>query len=450
MILQTGSVDSARPSGAARSSSRRLWLAGVVGLLLLFLCYSVSFRSFPIIDRQHSVLADADAANFKLLVEDFGLGTRFGDERNAIHRGLGDTAQKHKIHHLLYAMVGHQVYLVLRAAYTLLGLPAARAVYSVNAVITCFNLLLLALVMRGQNPRSNPTAPFLIFYAASLSTWLYGSVPESWPFSGTLVIGFLWLLQRERLHPALLAALLGVFMLNNLTLGALLVLLWLRLAGETPEWGKLVLRVASASVLTVGVWAGALWLLSFFDGSLRPDRLIGYTLWFKHYVAADLPLTSPYVWKSALSNLFINSLASNQSDPTVPQEALLLTLRQSRLGLVAVIGVASLLALTAVRLFQATAASLRSSGWRPALLREAGLRPAVYCLVMVGVTVVMYYGAGFLYSTTVVPMLALAMCRYLDLSRRLDLGVLCVTLGLMVVNNAEQVVKFREALRLMS
>jgi hypothetical protein len=426
----------------ARSWRLAAWFAALGAGAAL---WSWSFSSFPGIDRKHSVLADADAANFKVLLEEFRLDRKFGNEYNAQQRSVGDNAQKHKIHHLLYPLVGHPVYLAARAAWAGLGFDATRAAYSVNAVITALNLVLLALLLRGPPARPGPIWPFLALYAFSLSTWLYASVPESWPLSGTIVL--LFVLGLERGLPQLgLAALLGIGMLNNMTLLALLGLVWLRQlsAGEPPL--RVAGRAAALLAVAVGTWLGALWLLSFFDPSLHPANLVRYTLWFKQFVSGGASALSLYAFKSALSGLFLSSVTSRQPDPTVPQESALYTLQGGGLGALALVMVALLLLLLAVRAVQgARARQAADRNWL-ARLDDPELRPLAWCAAMAVVTIVMYFAAGFLYSTTVVPLLALACRRNLDWQRRTDRAVVLVALLLVVVNNAMQVVEFRMAL----
>jgi hypothetical protein len=65
---------------------------------------------------------------------------------------------------------------------------------------------------------------------------------------------------------------------------------------------------------------------------------------------------------------------------------------------------------------------------------------------MLGVTVVLFYPSGFLYSTVVLPAMAVALCRALDLRSRWQRGLLYATLALMLANNLEQVLRFRAAL----
>ncbi|MEO8449065.1 MAG: hypothetical protein ABI647_04700 [Gemmatimonadota bacterium] len=419
---------------------------GLVALLAVGTIYATSFSNYPIIDRKHSVLADADAANFKLVVEEFGLAHRFGNEYQAHNRRIEDNAQKHKIHHILYAVVAHPIYLGLRALERLGGGTGERAVYAVNAVFTCVNIVLLAFLIRGANPNRNPIWPFLLLYAFSLSTWLYASVPESWPFSATLALAFILYLRRPASSPLAAAALLGVIMLNNFTLGPLLVLVWIRQLAEEPKWGRFIVRAAAAGVTAVGVWLGGLLVFSFWDASLRPDNFVRYTLWFRQFVGANLPPTSPYVWKSVLTNLYVNAFVSNQPDPSIPQEALRATFGHSALGTVAVLAIVLLGIVVGVRVLKYTRDRIAETGWRRALGSTPDLWPAVYAVTMVFVTIALFYPSGFLYSTIAVPLIVAAVARHLHLKATPDRVLLAACLVLVVANNIQQVMIFRRAL----
>jgi hypothetical protein len=429
-----------RPVPARARLRRHAWL---LLLPVAFAAYSASFAGIPVIERTHSVLGDADAANFAVLLRDFRLGHRYGNEYAAQHRGLGDNAQKHKLHHVLYAAIGGAVHRAAAPLYRLAGAPPGRALYAVNALVAVANLLLLAALLRRANPRGNPVFPFLLFYAAALGTWVFSSVPESWPFSATLVLGYLLLLRRP-LPAAAMGALLGVVMLNNVFLAALGVPLALALyaAGGARRAAR---GTAVAAVAAVAAWAGGLAVLSAWDGSFRPDRFVRFTLWFKQFTGADLPRTDPYVWKSAASNLFVNSVVSQQPDPRVPQEALLATLRGGGLGVAATLAWAALACAAAVLLARALLAVLRERGPRAAAA-DPGAGAALWCVVMLGVTVVLFYPSGFLYSTVVLPAIAVALCRALDLRAGWQRGLLYATLALMLANNLEQVLRFRAAL----
>lgn len=440
------------PRRPARSLALRATLARYLWVALLpvaFVVYASSFHSFPVLDRKHSVLGDADAANFVLIVRDFSLTHRFGNEYARAPRTVGDNAQKHKIHHVVYGVVGNGVYRVLRPVYRLAGLSEHRAVYSVNAVIAVLNLVLLSFLLRRHNPAGNGAFPFLLLYAGALSTWCFSSVPESWPFSGTLVLAYLLLLGRRPFRPLTLAVVLGVIMLNNVYLAALGLLLALWIARTETRLGAVVGKTALAAGVSLASWLAGLTLVSFFDGSFRPDRFVHFTLWFKQFTDPTLPITSPYVWESAVSNLFVTSVVSNQPDPSVPQEALLSTLRGSPLGTAAVAAYLLLAAVAVVHLVRSVRATARSGGWR-GVLQDASLDLPAWCVIMLAVTVVIFYMSGFLYSTVVVPILAVFLCRYLDLRVTWQRALLYGTLALLVANNVSQVLVFRDALQLLS
>jgi hypothetical protein len=125
---------------------------------------------------------------------------------------------------------------------------------------------------------------------------------------------------------------------------------------------------------------------------------------------------------------------------------LLTTLQESRLGLVAV---ALYLLISAVAFFALLRGVIKSSkekGIVEALTEDRGLYPAFYCAIMLVATVVLFFSSGFLYSTVLLPMIALFLCRNLDLSRRPHVALLYGTLAVMVINNAIQVMKFRDVL----
>lgn len=441
--MHHSAVGDSRSTGITRSWRHYLWVSI---LPISFVVYSISFNDRPIIDRRHSVLAEADAANFALLVRDFSLTRVYGDPYNTDQRSLGDTAQKHKIHHVLYAMVAGYSYKLVRAGYATLGLSAHQALYSMNALITCLNIFLLFLLLKRFNPHRNPPVLFLVFYAGSLSTWLYASVPESWPFTATLVLSFLLLVYSERVRSAVLAGLIGVAMLTSITLGALLVLVGVTEARRASAVLAFVKRMVPLVLITLGVWLSGLSILSLFDETLRPDRFAAYTLWFKAYVAADLPFYSPYVWKSILTNLFINSVVSNQANPQVPQEALLYTIQGSWLGLATTFLYLALMTVVAARAFRVFRATATSRGWPMALLEDDSFYLIIYCGVMVIVTLLLCYCGAFLYSTVVVPLLTIMICRFIDMTKRWQSVLFGAALILLLVNNLMQVLRFRVAL----
>lgn len=445
---EASTSESARPRSGARAGFRRhAWL---VILPLFAVIYSVSFADRPIIDVQHSVLAEADAANFMMLIRDFELTRTYGDPtRRGEARRVQDNAQKHKIHHTTYAIVAGYSFPVIRRALGWFGVGERRAVYTVNALLTCVNIVLLFFLLARFNPHGNGRGVFVVLYAGALSTWLYGSVPESWPFSGTMILLFLLAFYSDRYPPWALAALIGVAMLNNFVLGSLLVFMAALEVRRSETVRGFLAGLAASTAITFGVWLAGLTVLSLFDPTLRPDRFLAYTLWFRDFVEPGLPLYDPYVWASVVTNLFVNSVVSNQADPGIPQEALKFTLETSRIGLVATLVYLSLMAWVVAQALRSLRARALEAGARP-VLSEPGLHVIGYCGAMAGVTLLLYYPGGFLYSTTVVPLLVLLACRFVDMSKRPQAALLYATVALVLMNNAIQVLRFRDALQALS
>ena len=411
-----------------------------------FWVYLLSFSAFPAaIESKVSVVGEADAASYSLLYREFELGRPIGNPFNLDNRSIADVAQKHKLHHVLSAALGRGLHDVVAPLYELLGVPRARAVYLPGALLGALNVVLLGLLLRRWNPRGNSTVPFLVFFGISLSPWLYTAVPDSWPLTIGLFLTFLLLAESDRMPTLGLAALLGVFMLNNMAIAALVGVLWLREWRRAPLSWPLIGRAALALGLAVGVWLAGLSLLALFDPGFRPDRYWAFSRWFRDFMGARLPPTDPYVWKSMLSNLFVNSVVTNQPDPNMPQEAMQHTIRSSLLGVAAIVALLGLGATALWRLARHAIAQARTGGAR-GLLTHPALFPALWCVVMVMVTLALYYAGGFTYATLTVPMMAALLCSQLDLGKPLERVLVWGAVLLIVINNLDQVRQFRDAL----
>jgi hypothetical protein len=238
-------------------------------------------------------------------------------------------------------------------------------------------------------------------------------------------------------------------MLNNMAIAALVGVLWLREWRSAPVGVRLLARSAGALVVVLATWLAGLTGLSFFDPGFRPDHYWAFSRWFRDYMGATLPLTDPYVWKSVISNLLVNGVTTNQPDPNMPQEAMMATLRSSRLGAAAIVALAGLLLAATIRLVRYALAAAREAGLRTALTDPA-VFPALWCLVMIVVTVAIYYGGGFTYAALTTPMLAALLCRHLDLRRPVERVLVWAAVAVIVINNLDQVRQFRAALDRMS
>jgi hypothetical protein len=424
----------------------RVWLLLPVVFLALYL---VSFTGFAAIERTVSIVGEADAASYRILYREFELDTPAGNPFNLDGRTLADVAQKHKLHHVGSAATGHAIYVLAAPVYRLLGMPEGWAVYLPGALVGAINIVLLALLLRADNPNGNSVIPFAVLYGVSLSPWLYAAVPDSWPLTAALFLAFLLLARNERLPMFGLAMLLGFFMLNNMAIATLVGVLWLREWRAGPLSIRLLGRSAGALVVVLATWLAGLTLLSLFDAGFRPDHYWAFSRWFRDYMGATLPLTDPFVWKSVVTNLFVNGVTTNQPDPNMPQEAMLETLRSSRLGAAAIGALAGLLLTATVRLFTHALAAARNGGLR-AMLTDPGVFPALWCLVMIVVTVAIYYGGGFTYAALTTPMMAALLCRHLDLRRPVERALVWAAVAVIVINNLDQVRQFRAVLERMS
>ena len=438
-------------SGTHPGSLRRAWFSvgWVFFLLAVFIIYSNSFNVFPEIGRRHDVLADADMASYMLLVQDFELSREYGNKYALEGRTAHDIAQKHKIHHILYVGFASLIYSVLDPAYRALGISSNQVFYSINAFIVCINLVLFSLLLRHFNHYRNPEFPFIILYAAALSTWIYASVLDSWPFSLTLTLGFLVLRQKARVPYVVQAVLIGFGMLNNVTLASLLFFVLLDRFRETHSVRALVRSGAVSVVVTFASWALFLTALSVFDEGFRPDRFVAYTVWFKENLSFTLPVYSLYMWESVVTNLFINSVTSSQPDPRVPQEALLFTIRGGGLGVVATLLYVALLGVSGFRALRAIRDSVQQGGGMRGILANDSLDLLAYSVLWIFITAFLHYAGAFLYAVLVTPLMLISISRFIDLRRRASRMLFYSALAAIVVVNIDQIRQFREALTLM-
>ena len=250
---------------------------------LSFIVYAGSFNSFAIIEKKYDVLADADSANFIILIRDFHLAKKYGDEYNTKNRSLGDIAQKHKIHHVLYAFVSSLIYKGLSFLYQLLGMAPEKAVYAVNALLSCCNMGLLYILLRRFGCDNRDIGPYLLLYAFSLGTWIYSSIPESWTFSATLILGFLVLFYRKRPNLFILSLYIGLSMLNNVLLASLLLFPFMEYLSRENRAKEAIKKIVAAGIVAESTWMLALTVLSFFDESFGVSNFVRYTLWFKEF-----------------------------------------------------------------------------------------------------------------------------------------------------------------------
>lgn len=410
-----------------------------------FLLYSNSFNTFPILEQKHSVLAEADSAAFMIPIRDFHLDKKYGDEYNLKNRGLEDVAQKHKIHHTLYVITAGIIYEFFVFIYRFLGISSNQALYSINALLSCLNIGLLYVLLRHFSPNDKRTSLFLIFYSLSLSTWIYGSVPESWTLSATMVLTFLIFLYKKRLNYLILSVIIGIAMLNNIFLGSLFIFLFIDYLLTDKGFLKVSKKIILSCIIAICTWAFFMSVFSLFDDSLRPDNYIKYTLWFKKSIAPHILLFKIHHWEVTITNFLINSILSNQSDPVIPKNAILLTIKESYVGVISTLIYLVLMTVVLINLIRYIR-DKKLLGNKEELSEKPFLQFMAYSIIWIFLIIIIDPAGGFMFSTLIVPMMIILINRFTDFNNSYQKVLFYTTLGAVGFNNVIQIMKFREAL----
>ena len=420
-------------------------------ILLVFSLYSISFSSYPILETgRHSVLGETDVSSYRILIQDFQIQKKYGDPYRLDGRDNFDIAQKHKIHHILYVAAGNLIHTGLVFIYGVLGISGHQAVYSVNALLGCINIFLLYRLLNQVDPKKKYKPVFLIFYAFCLSSWISFSVPDSWTFSTTLMLFFLILHLKKGFHVNTLAGFVGIAMMNNVVLGSLCFFPMTRIWVEVHSPWKFLARCIIVIVIAIATWLTGMTILSVFDGDFRPDHYFQYTTWYKSHIAPPIRLFDTYYWKAALTQLYVTSIVSNQSIPNVPQESLLYTIQQSRLGLAATLVYIALSATIGWRGAIHMLGRLKESGGLRKLLKTVYFPALLYMLAWLFLTMIMDTEGAFLYSVMVTPMLVIFLYRFTDWQYRSHIVLWAATIASVLINNAHQIMTFRSTLAAMT
>lgn len=420
-------------------------------LLLLvpvaFFVYSNSFNKFEILNNKIDVLADCDSASYAILMKDFHLSKIYGNEYNTTNRNLGDIAQKHKIHHFLYVSSGSLLYKLFLNLYRLFGVNDENyALYSINAFITCCNILLLNALLNIIKPNNNKKFVFLVLYAFSLSTWIYASILDSWPFTTMLILIFFILLFKYRCNTVFMSILVGMFMLSNVILGSLATILIISSYANYKNFNSFFVKSVLAIFLAISTWAFSMFILSIYDNSMMPINYFKYTLWFNNFISYKRHFYDLYVLKVVISNLFINSILSNQPNPIVPQEALRYTFETSNFGLIATVVYLLFIGKMFINMFDNSKAIVCDKVRLKILLGEIHVNLLIYGFALALLPLLWFPPASFLYSLTFVPYLIMACYNYFNYNKLLDTVLLYGATIMVVTNNLFQIVKFREVL----
>jgi hypothetical protein len=405
--------------------------------------YLLSFSDRPVLVNENDRLAEADAADHARLIQDLDLRRTYGDEWNFEGRAWGDRLQKHKLHHILYHLVGHTTYSTLRT----LRVPHALALHAVPALLGAVNLVLLWFILGRLYPASRARPVYLLLAGFALSPWIFASVTCSWVFSATLILGFLALWLKTDRRPVPAALYVSVAMLSNPSLITLHVFTALQTFARRRSWAHFGAVVGGAVTVSITVWLGQLLVLSLFDADFAPANMIAFGEFFREQIQPAIPVLSAYYLKSVTTNQFINSIVSHQPDPTVPQDALLLTLRYSVFGSIVTILYLGMLATAVVGLMREWRPRLRGSGQPLRALAADDLTGiGVYAVVLLAVNLYVCAYAGFLYSSVMVGLIVTFLFRYIEPLPRGARWFAYVTTALIVLNNWLQIQLFRAAL----
>lgn len=218
------------------------------------------------------VVLDADTGPFTLLLTQWQLGRVYGDASNHVDRSVGDQAEEHKIKHVLLPLA----FSPLVDGIELVGVSpfvAAKLVGAFSGALVVF-LCGFLLMRNGADPQTVLFSAITVGVAPGL--WLYSSLPESWTFSGALL---LCALSVQLLWPAragTLGVFVGIAMLNNLLFGLLAVLPFLRKIRLSGELRAATGGAVKCGLFALATWAVALTLLSLSDPALRPDRVLAF------------------------------------------------------------------------------------------------------------------------------------------------------------------------------
>ena len=408
----------------------------ITGLALLSssICFE-SFRPYKVVDERY-VIAYTDTSDYVKLMT----ASRWTAFFEATPGDLGIEEQRKMLHHLGYVVV---LALAQRTA-SLVSVSGRDALFLVNPFLIAINSVLLTLYMARHRVPIGVNLSLGLLYVLSLSSWVYGSLPDSWVMSGTFVLLVLFL-QDIDVRPSLIAAALGLFMLNNFTLLGVVAALAPAVARRTRTTRGTVLGLAALGLLTVGIWLGALCALSALQPRYRPDLFIAETLRFKHALPENLPLLSVPRWGYNFVNLFLVSVVCNQGELNFSSRAILDTARSLPFGLLGLLAWITVLGILFRRVVTGWTSTIRAEGVLGALRRPEAPPLAVVVVMTVIGGVTLYY-ESLLYSPAMLPALVLVLGLTWTPKTRGELTLRWLLVGLVLTNSFMQVDRFRALL----
>jgi hypothetical protein len=186
-------------------------------------------------------------------------------------------------------------------------------------------------------------------------------------------------------------------------------------------------------------------VFSLFDNSLRPDNYIKYTLWFKKSIAPPILLFKISNWEVTITNFLINSILSNQSDPVIPKNAILLTIKESYVGVISTLTYLVLMTVVLINVIRYIR-DKKLLGNKKEHSEKPFLQFIAFFIIWIFLIIIMDPAGGFMYSTLIVPMMIILINRFTDFTNSYQKVLFYTTLGAVGFNNVIQIMKFREAL----
>ncbi len=314
-------------------TARVTWLLSI----LAFALYQSTFASLGgTLGARADVIADADTGPFTRLISEWSVSRRYGDAWNRVQRSDLDRTQEHKIKHVLVgALFGP-----LATAGTAAGLSPFAAAKLAGAVSAALNVAMVGLILGLAGVHGSVSLPLLVLLAIAPGQWVFAALPESWPLSGTFVLLAVLLSLRWPARPGVLGVVVGVGMLNNVVL-ALLALLPLNdglLRGESAP--RAIRDAVIGGLVALGVWAGCLALLAYWDPDLRPDRVVSFIRFFSDLLSSSEDPLSPKALFRSMTQLGVSGFASNQPDPVFG--TIITNGKHSQVGMWGMLGMAGL------------------------------------------------------------------------------------------------------------
>ena len=427
------------PPHTARWASSRLFFAvssTAIALVMGVVCAG-TFSRFPVFDQATDVVMAADSSDYIRLIVGSRWLALFDESSGDV---LSGEERRKVVHHILYFPVTEVlIRMSMGVAAPFGGVGRRGALFAANAVLTALNVIIFSVLLHRLG-RGRSIA-FVLLYACSLSTWVYGALPDTWVLSGTLALLVL-LMVVVGVPATIVSAAVGLFMLNTFTLGCALLTLVPRFVRESTTVCQFALRVAMAIGTTLLVWIGTLQAL----GSIQPlfgvQNFLWLTIDFGQNISQRWSLLSPVRWGFAFVQMFILSVISNQEFLNFGGLTIVRTLANVPFGTAGVLLYVTLLAIAAYRIGRELPRATTRGAMR-SFLSEEHFGFALFILAFYASKTAGAALDAVLYSPVVLPAFTLWLARHVDTTSPTTRTVSWAAGILIAINSTAQVLWFR-------